>query len=328
MSRAVSPRGLLRLVALPAALAFVLVFLGTLAVLDDDDEPGTRSATESTPASADSTLPAATGDERLVAALGEVEAPPESELAELPLDATSLRAITKPPRGGRRSMDIWPDVSPDGTTLVFTRLGEGSPPRTYLVGMDGSGLRPLMRARRVELTPAWSPDGLRIAFARDDGGEGALYVVKPDGTGLTRLAGTPGVYYDAPTWSPDGSHIVFHRFDNDNEDLHVIRADGSGETELVGGSHDDSMPAWSPDGERIAFARDGQIAVVNVDGSDLRVLTSGEKLHSDPRWSPDGERIAFIQDPGTLLVIGADGTRLARVPIAGRAFGVDWMPGS
>jgi TolB protein len=69
---------------------------------------------------------------------------------------------------------------------------------------DGSGLR---RLTAEEASPAWSPQGARIAFARETAGNADMYVMNADGTQTTRLTRDPLREY-TPAWSPDGSRIA------------------------------------------------------------------------------------------------------------------------
>lgn len=79
-------------------------------------------------------------------------------------------------------------------------------------------------------------------------------------------------------------------------------------------------PVWSPDGRRLAFSRVGpgltrQILVANADGTGARPVANGES----PAWSPDADRLTFERQvrprsaKSSVYVVGADGTRLARV---------------
>jgi hypothetical protein len=192
---------------------------------------------------------------------------------EAPVEVTftTLRFVEPGPilfgRGG-----IWA-INPDGSKLVQVAEGSG---------------------------PAWSPDGSRIAFARD----GDLYVMNSDGTGAVRLA-TRGGPWGSPDWSPDGSQIVFAR-------------DGSGEVNLTNRGSYNGFPSWSPDGSKIAFvsdlhgnwvAGDADIYVMNTDGSNVERLTYDGS--AAPAWSPDGSKIAFerwIGDNSEIFVMNADGT--------------------
>ena len=134
-------------------------------------------------------------------------------------------------------------------------------------------------------TPAWSPDGNRIAFlGKEDPGVG-IYTVRFDGTGLEPIyAALPNQL----SWSPDGAHLLFV-----SNGVWVANADGSARHKI---SLSEGKVAWSPDGSRIAvyipyslsyseatergefpysdgdFGNLGQLYTMNRDGTDIKVL--------------------------------------------------------
>ena len=80
--------------------------------------------------------------------------------------------------------------------------------------------------------PAWSPDGLRIAFVRGND----IWVMNADGSGQRRL--TSGAAHDrAPNWSPDGRTIAFDQRVGSIHEIYVMNADGSGQHRLARGRH-------------------------------------------------------------------------------------------
>jgi Tol biopolymer transport system component len=111
----------------------------------------------------------------------------------------------------------------------------------YVMNADGSGRRRLTRVSADYDSPAWSPDGRRIAF--EHGGD--IYVLNPDGGGQRRLTRNPS-YNDSPTWSPDGRRIAFSSTRSGNGDVYVMNADGSGQRRLTRNPREDNDPAWSP----------------------------------------------------------------------------------
>jgi Tol biopolymer transport system component len=91
-------------------------------------------------------------------------------------------------------------------------------------------------ARSYEHSPAWSPDGRRIAYVKD----GAIHVMRADGSADRPL--TRGRKDAAPAWSPDGTRLSFVRDGN----LHLVRADGAGSACVRTGMLLTSGARWQP----------------------------------------------------------------------------------
>ena len=192
----------------------------------------------------------------------------------------------------------------------------------------------------------------KLAFSAGLDGDGEVYAVNADGSGLTNLSNSPADDRCCPVWSPDGTRIAFVSNRDGNDEIYVVNVDASGLTNLTNSSAPDYQPAWSPDGTRIAFAsgRDAktlptktptsaaelytpgdygwqQVYVMNADGSDQTRLTenkSGFIGDRFPAWSPDGTRIAFVRG-SAIYVMGADGSNQTRVA-EGPALLVVWSP--
>src|SRR5919108_602512 len=160
-----------------------------------------------------------------------------------------------------------------------------------------------------------------FSVAADEPGNGYLARVALDGSVAHVLLEPPhdgGQASNAsPAVSPDGTTVAFQ----------LANADGTGERLLLGDQHDYSSPAWSPDGRRLALVRDGQLAVMGVDAATPRPLigaTGAMKVR--PSWSPDGTRIAFIREPGSIVIVAADGSHAVRVPLDKPATAAVWEP--
>jgi Tol biopolymer transport system component len=206
-------------------------------------------------------------------------------------------------------------------------------PDIFLMNADGSGKLRLTSGPDADNSPAFSPDGERIAFSREaaegiDTGGSQIRAIGVDGCGMETLTrGRRGVLDRDPAWSPDGERIAFTRtrvrfkpeeeaFSTLSQGVYVMDADGTGVTRLT--ERRDGYPVWSPDGERIAFTRDfGTIWAMGSDGDGEVELTGGPAFQGveaiSPSFSPDGERIAFLggrQRAATRIVwvMNADGS--------------------
>lgn len=200
-----------------------------------------------------------------------------------------------------------PAWSPDGTRIAFAFdfwFHDGQfvqeTGNLHVVNADGSGAQTLFTTVPAVWYwhPAWSPDGTRIAFLRQNAVDPQyeLMVVGADGSGLTKLAEDAG----APAWSPDGSRIAFHSAPGYCDQggygrscgLYVMNADGTGVVELLADTTDVVHPTWSPDGSKIAFARwvddisQYDIYVMNSDGSGVTRVTNRPGWDWYPKWSP------------------------------------------
>ena len=180
-----------------------------------------------------------------------------------------------------------------------------------------------------DYTPAWSPDGRRIAFQSDRDGDSEIYVMNADGSGVTQLTHN-GAGDWGPAWSPDGRRIAFQSDRDGDSEIYVMNAAGSGVTQLTHIDAGDYGPAWSPDGQRIAFNsdRDGdhEIYVMNAAGSGVTQLTHHGAWDFSPAWSPDGRRIAFssLRDGDfEIYVMNADGSGVTQLT---HNDAVDWFP--
>jgi hypothetical protein len=124
----------------------------------------------------------------------------------------------------------------------------------------------------------------KIVFASFRDGNGELYSINADGTGLSRITNTAACETD-PDWSPDGTKLVFLRdvtpdCSGDN-DVYVMNADGTGVTRLTDtASRVESGARWSPNGDRIVFGAGGQIYVMNAAGGGEAAVAAGAR----PSW--------------------------------------------
>ncbi len=102
-------------------------------------------------------------------------------------------------------------------------------------------------------TPAWSPDGRKLAFVSRRDGNSEIYVINADGSGQENLTRQPASD-SHPSWSPDGRKLAFVSRRDGNSEIYVMNADGSGLRNVTRTPSNDLDPAWSPDGRAIALS--------------------------------------------------------------------------
>ena len=201
------------------------------------------------------------------------------------------------------------------TKIAFSSTRDGNL-EIYVMDGDGRNQKRVTVNPARDESPAWSPDGKKIAFVSNrnnvNKNHKQIWVIDADGKNPIRL--TDGLVDANPDWSPDGTKIVYDtvRVPEDHNlapgGITVMDADGK-DKRLFGRRGFD--PSWSPDGKRIAFIsfRNGnqaQLYVTDVDGRNRLRLTDDFVYKRMPSWSHDGKRIAYVGDH-VIWVVDSDG---------------------
>ena len=161
-------------------------------------------------------------------------------------------------------------------------------------------------------SPAFSPDGSRIAFAwTGDAASGAngvdLYVKNIGSENLLRLTNHPSDWISL-AWSPDGKQIAVHRLSKGESAIYVISAQGGPERKILSthGSPQRSLSiSWSPDGKWIAFADSPvsggryRIQLLSLETLESTQIEHDEKCQEEtlPAFSHDGRQLAYACFP-------------------------------
>lgn len=204
-----------------------------------------------------------------------------------------------------------------GDDYIYTVSGEGGT-ATKVPGTEGSAM-----GWGFVWDPAYSPDGLELAFMTEDpDGEYPdidIYTIPASGGTASPLMANNTTHDVDPHWSADGESIVYVGIDEwGNSELYTVPASGGTPTQLTNMSLVAS-PTWSPDGKTIAFsapAKNGevfdswswQIFTVPAGGGTPTQITNNsvddlfwydaESGGLEATYSPDGQTIAYTQtDP-------------------------------
>jgi hypothetical protein len=235
-------------------------------------------------------------------------------------------SFLRPRRVARLSDVDSVDWSPDGTSIALAMSPRHRERRfctdLYTMRSDATRLRRLTATPACELNPAWSPDGLRIAFEKESLAK--TEIVATDTRGRDGHVLGEGTF---PAWSPDGRSLAFLA----EETIQIVDSSTGAllrslRPDLEYDRLQDGL-AWSPDGKRLVHGfRDLQetkpvthLAVIDVDGTDSFQVTPKDTFPDmEPDWQPictvygtDGDDV-LVGTPEDDLICGLRGDDVIR----------------
>jgi hypothetical protein len=170
-----------------------------------------------------------------------------------------------------------------------------------IIVMSAAGSNPVeipLPAGSDRITPALSPDGIRVAYAAKSGESYKLWIAalaNDNSLATDPMQLTTGTSDDEqPSWSPDGRRIAYVSGSGEQRAIYTIAADGGEAAKVVdlGGDFRTACPHWTPDGSRIVFSSEGKVFIVDAaGGTPKQMLDDG----SYPSFSPDGNQMAFFR---------------------------------
>lgn len=169
--------------------------------------------------------------------------------------------------------------------------------RLEVADADGEGVHVAVRSNEPIISPAWSPDGTKVAYVSFEQRKPVIYV-QDLVTGQRRVVSNQKGSNSAPSWSPDGARLAIALSKDGNYQVYIVNADGSGLRRLTTGNGIDTEPQWGPDGQTIYFTSDRsggpQIYKMNVNGGNATRVTFNGSYNISPRIAPDGKTLAWI----------------------------------
>ena len=166
---------------------------------------------------------------------------------------------------------------------------------------DGAGEQALLTSFEPIISPAWSPDGKKLAYVSFQQKKPIVYI-QDIASGKQNVAANFKGSNSAPAWSPDGARLAVSLSRDGGSQIYAVNPDGSNVRRLTQSSGIDTEPVFTPDGLTLYFTSDRggspQIYRMPANGGEAQRVTFEGTYNVSPRISPDGKVLAYIARNG------------------------------
>jgi TolB protein len=184
-------------------------------------------------------------------------------------------------------------------------INQGTANQKYVLQIadaDGHNARTIFSSSKQILSPAWSPDGMRLAYVSFESGNSAIYIQDIIQGTRAKVSAKSGIN-SAPAWSPDGRLLAMTLSAGGSPDIYILDIAAKNLKRLTSGPSIDTEPSWMPDGKTLLFTSDRsggpQIYQVSVNGGKAKRLTFDGKYNAAADISSDGRFITLVNSGGS-----------------------------
>jgi len=186
------------------------------------------------------------------------------------------------------------------TKLAYITLdtANGKPRyRLQVSDVDGKRARIRLESQEPILSPAWSPDGEKLAYVSFETGKPVIFVHELATGNRTKVADFPGLN-SAPAWSDDGRSLLMTLSKDGNAEIYRMNLDTRQLTKLTNHWAIDTEPSYDATGKGIFFTSDRsggpQIYHMDTPGAEPRRITFGSRYNARPRPDNDGNYVYYV----------------------------------
>lgn len=190
--------------------------------------------------------------------------------------------------------------------ITSTGLGKSIEYSLMVADSDGFNPQTVVRSREPLLSPAWSPDGARLAYVSFERGNSSIYI-QEIATGAREVVSSRKGINGAPAFSPDGHRLALTLSYAGNPDIYVMDLASRQLTQLTRNFSIDTEPKWMPDGQSLVFTSDRsgkpQLYQISASGGDATRMTFQGNYNANASIAYDGKHIAMVQGNGNVYRI-------------------------
>jgi len=162
---------------------------------------------------------------------------------------------------------------------------------------DGYNPQTIVSSKEPIMSPAWSPDGRKLAYVSFEKSKPSIWVQEVFTGKRDRVTAFKGIN-GAPAWSPDGRFLALTLSKDGNPDIFILDVARRSLRPLTRHWAIDTEPAWSPDGKSLIFTSDRggspQIYKVSVNGGEATRVSFEGKYNARASFSPNGRMLTMV----------------------------------
>lgn len=180
---------------------------------------------------------------------------------------------------------------------VTVNYNQDKPYELVVADYDGYNEKVLLRSPEPLMSPAWSPDGNKLAYVSFESGKPQIFVQDIYTTRREAMTNYEGIN-SSPVWSPDGKSLGMVLSKDGNPEIYTMNVATKALKRITNHYSIDTEPSWSPDGKALIFTseRGGrpQLYSVNLDSGQVRRLTFEGEQNLGGVFTPDGQQFVMV----------------------------------